>query len=277
MTDPIRIYTALLTAAFAAYALAAGFSVAFFLTQRRFAGQVSFWSCCAGFAAHTVALVIRAFLLGYPPMSNLHESLSFFGWVIVLAYAAVEARRRELVNGAFVLPLAAAVLGYSLRVDPALRPLVPALRSPWLGIHASSFLLSYACFLMAFCFGIMYLWQEREVKSRKVDAFFFRLPPLELVDRLGYKAVAAGFVCLTVGLVTGSLWAWSAWGSFWNWDPKETASLILWFIYVVYLHGRLVSGWKGKKSARIAVLGFAAVLFTYFGVSFLLPGLHSYF
>ena len=277
MIGLMRIYTTLLTTAFAAYALSAALFAAFFLTQRRAIGRIAFVCCCAGFVPHTVALVIRALLLGYPPMSNLHESLSFFGWVIVLVYAVIELRRRELVNGAFVLPLAAAVTGYSLMVDPALRPLVPALRSPWLGIHASSFLLSYACFLMAFCFGIMYLWQERELKSRKVDAFFFRLPPLGLVDRLGYKAVSIGFVCLTIGLVTGSLWAWRAWGSFWSWDPKETSSLILWFIYVAYLHGRLASGWKGKKCALIAVAGFAAVIFTYFGVSFLLPGLHSYF
>jgi cytochrome c-type biogenesis protein CcsB len=123
----------------------------------------------------------------------------------------------------------------------------------------------------------MYLWQERELKSRRVDRFFFRLPSLGLVDRLGYKTVAFGFVFLSFGIVSGSIWAHSAWGSYWSWDPKETSALIVWLVYVFYLHGRLSSGWRGRKSAYLAIAGFATVLFTYLGVSFLLPGLHAYF
>ncbi|MGE5308690.1 MAG: c-type cytochrome biogenesis protein CcsB [Deltaproteobacteria bacterium] len=273
----IEVYGVLVKAAFGAYVLSALAAAVFFLTQRQAAGRTAFGICLAGFACHTAALAVRAILLGYPPVSNLHESLSFFGWVIILVYAVVEARRKDWVNGTFVLPLAATVTGYSLSLDAGVRPLVPALRSPWLGIHASSFLLSYACFLLAFCFGIMYLWQEREVKSRKVDTFFFRLPALQLVDRLGYRAVVFGFIFMTLGIVSGSLWAWRAWGSFWSWDPKETASLVLWCVYVAYLHGRLAAKWKGRTSALIAIGGFMLVLFTYFGVSFLLPGLHAYF
>jgi cytochrome c-type biogenesis protein CcsB len=168
-------------------------------------------------------------------------------------------------------------MGYALILDSKIRPLSPALKSPWLGIHTTLCFLSYACFLMAFCFGIMYLWQEREVKSRKIDVFFFRLPSLGLMDRLGYRAIAFGFLFLTLGIISGSIWAQRAWGSFWSWDPKETWSLIVWLIYLVYLHGRIMAGWRGRKSAYIAIIGFLSVIFTYFGVSFLLSGLHSYF
>jgi cytochrome c-type biogenesis protein CcsB len=270
-------YTLMVSAVFLLYACSALGYVLFFLSQRAVLGIAAFRLCCAGFLIHTCALAVRAFLLGYPPMSNLHESLVFFSWVIVLVYVIVELRQKNWANGTFVLPLAAAVAGYSLIMDPRIKPLAPALKSPWLGVHVTACFLSYACFLMAFCFGIMYLWQEHELKSKRIDPFFFRLPSLGLVDRLGYKSVVFGFVFLTAGILSGSFWAWRAWGSFWSWDPKETWSLIVWIIYVAYLHGRLKGNWRGAKSAAIAIIGFLATLFTYLGVSFLLPGLHSYF
>jgi cytochrome c-type biogenesis protein CcsB len=270
-------YTPLLSAAFLLYVSSTFLYALFFLRQRPETGIAAFRLCCAGFCAHTVVLAIRALQLGYPPVSNLHESLAFFAWVIVLVYIIVELRQKNWVNGAFVLPLAAIVAGYSLAMGGQVRPLAPALKSPWLGVHVAACFLSYACFLMAFCFGIMYLWQEREVKSKRPDPFFFRLPSLGLVDRLGYKSVMFGFVFLTAGILSGSLWAWRAWGSFWSWDPKETWSLIVWAVYVVYLHGRLAQNWQGRKNALIAIAGFLSVLFTYLGVSFLLPGMHSYF
>lgn len=271
------MYTILFFAALALYACSAVLFTVSFITQKDSAGIAAFRTCCAGFAVHTCVLAVRAFVSGHPPISNLHESLAFFSWVIVLAYVIVESRQRSWVNGVFVLPLAAAAAGYSLIIDARIKPLLPALDSPWLGVHASSCILSYACFLLAFCFGIMYLWQEHEVKSKRIDAFFFRLPALGLVDRLGYKSVVFGFVFLTAGIISGSLWAWRAWGSFWSWDPKETWSLIVWGIYIVYLHGRLALNWQGRKSAYLAIAGFLSVLVTYFGVSFLSPGLHSYF
>jgi cytochrome c-type biogenesis protein CcsB len=249
----------------------------FFITQKQRLGFIGFLAASAGFLTQTIMLVSRALVLKYPPVSNLYESLLFFAWIIILVYLLVECRQKNWVNGVFVLPLVILLMGYAMLLDARIRPLSPALKSPWLGIHASLCFLGYACFLMAFCFGIMYLWQEKEVKSKRPDIFFFRLPALGFVDRLGYRSVAFGFVFLTLGIITGSVWAQKAWGSFWSWDPKETSSLVMWLVYLVYLHGRLIAGWRGRKSAYIAIIGFLAMLFTYFGVSFLLPGLHSYF
>ena len=273
----METYTYLFRAAISLYLLGGILFVAFFLSQKRAAATFGFLAAGAGFCLHSACLIIRWVLLRYPPVSSLYESLCFFAWVIMLVYGVVELRQRNRVNGAFVLPLVALITGYTLLLNPRVRPLVPALKSPWLGIHAAACLLAYACFLLAFCFGVMYLWQEREVKTKKIDTYFFRLPSLGLVDRLGYKSVVFGFIFLSFGIVSGSIWAYSAWGSFWSWDPKETSALIVWLVYVLYLHGRLSSGWRGRKSAWLAVAGFATVLFTYLGVSFLLPGLHAYF
>jgi len=249
----------------------------FFITQKNKIGTLGFFFGLIGFLTHSAILALRALALGYPPVSNLYESLSFFAWIIMLVYLLAEERQKTWVNGTFVLPLVVLLMGYALILDNKIRPLAPALQSPWLGIHVTLCFLSYSCFLMAFCFGVMYLWQERELKSKKIDGFFFRLPSLGLVDRLGYRSVSFGFVFLSLGIISGSLWAQKAWGSFWSWDPKETWSLVIWLIYVVYLHGRLMQGWRGRKNAYIAIIGFLSVLFTYFGVSFLLSGLHSYF
>ena len=131
-------------------------------------------------------------------------------------------------------------------------------------------------FALAFAAGIMYLIQERQIKAKKIGAFYHRLPALKVLDDLGYRCLTFGFPLLTLGIITGSVWAESAWGSYWSWDPKETWSLITWFLYAALLHGRLTVGWRGRRAAIFAIVGFAALVFTFLGVNLLLSGLHSY-
>ncbi len=122
----------------------------------------------------------------------------------------------------------------------------------------------------------MYLIQEHQIKSKKSGVFLRRLPSLEILDELNYRSLTFGFPLLTVGIVTGSVWASYAWGSYWSWDPKETWSLITWFLYAALLHQRLAIGWRGKKAAMMALVGFMAILFTFLGVNLVLRGFHSY-
>jgi cytochrome c-type biogenesis protein CcsB len=136
--------------------------------------------------------------------------------------------------------------------------------------------LSYAAFALSFVAGVMYLIQNREIKLKRQSIFFFRLPSIETLDYLGYKLISVGFPLLTLGIITGALWANNAWGSYWSWDPKETWSLITWIIYASYLHARVIAGWSGRKAAYLSIIGFGCVLFTYLGVNLLLGGLHSY-
>jgi cytochrome c-type biogenesis protein CcsB len=252
------------------------FYVLYFMTQRLFWRRLGSAMTIFALCMLTAVLGLRAAASQSFAVFGLFESLVFFSWVILGIYLFVARRAGNSVNAIFVLPLVAVLLGFAKFIDNAVRPLPPALQSRWLGIHVTFCFLGYACFVLAFCFAVLYLWQERELKSRKVDRYFFRLPSVGLLDSLGYKMVAFGFVFLSLGIISGSVWAQRAWGSFWSWDPKETWSLITWLVYLVYLHGRLTRGWIGRKSAYVAILGFILMIFTYLGVSFLLPGLHSY-
>ena len=136
--------------------------------------------------------------------------------------------------------------------------------------------MAYGFLALAFCGGIMYLLQERELKSKRFGFFYNRLPSLEALDQLNSHCLTTGFVFLTLGIISGSAWARQAWGTYWQWDPKETWSLITWFLYAAQIHQRLTYGWRGKRAAVMAIVGFCAVLFTLWGVTFLLGGVHSY-
>jgi cytochrome c-type biogenesis protein CcsB len=204
------------------------------------------------------------------PMSNFYESLVFFAWC--LPFLAILTFRRYLKDylGTVVALAACLLLAYASLggVDSNIKPLMPALKSNWLLIHVVTCFLGYAAFTLGFGVAILYLLQERRTRPS--------LPPQPQLDRLLYQTTIIGFLLLTLGILTGAVWAERAWGRYWSWDPKETWSLITWLIYATFLHARLVKGWQGRRIAWLAVAGFLAVLFTYFGVSFLLPGLHSY-
>ncbi len=248
----------------------------FFITQKDKPGFLAFLSALAGCFLHFGLIVYRSFAIKSLAVSNLYESLNFFALVLLVVYLISERKHRQWCDGVFVLPLVLSLTVYAGFLNSAIVPLPPALKSPWMAAHVSFCFISYACFTLALIFAVMFLWQEKELKSRKAGGFFFRLPSLGFLDRLGYRVVVFGFIFLSLGIVSGSVWAQQAWGSFWSWDPKETWSLALWMLYLVYLHSRLMSGWRGKRSAYLAIIGFGIMLFTYLGVSFFLPGQHSY-
>ena len=203
------------------------------------------------------------------PLSNFYESLIFFAWCLPALSLLSFRRYLKGYLGAMVALLSTLLLAYaSFGVDSQIKPLMPALKSNWLLIHVVTCFLGYAAFTLAFGAALLYL-----VKDRRPQA---RLPAPPQLDRLIYRATVLGFLLLTFGILTGAVWAETAWGKYWSWDPKETWSLVTWLIYAALLHARLLKGWHGRRIAWLAVLGFMAVLFTYFGVSFLLSGLHSY-
>ncbi|OGU08733.1 MAG: c-type cytochrome biogenesis protein CcsB, partial [Geobacteraceae bacterium GWC2_58_44] len=131
-------------------------------------------------------------------------------------------------------------------------------------------------FAISFGVSIMYLIQSHFLKKRRLGPMFQKLPPLDMLDDISYRCLTFGFPLLTFAIISGAIWAETAWGTYWSWDPKETWSLITWFIYAALLHGRLTTGWRGRKAAMLSIFGFAVVLFTFLGVNLLLGGLHSY-
>lgn len=270
------MYTILFLGVLIAYLISAVSFVIFAITKNAFLAKIAMFFAIFGFFAHTGVLILRWFISGFPPMSNLYESMSLFAWAITLIFLILEFKFKLQIIGTFIMPFVFLVTGYASLLDSSVKPLMPALQSYWLFIHVITCFISYACFACAFFLGIMYLMQERQVKSKHQGKLFECLPALDVMDKINYNMVLFGFVMLTAGIATGSIWAQQAWGNWWSWDPKETWSFITWLIYAAYLHARFNAGWRGKRAAVLSIIGFISVLFTYLGVSFLLPGLHSY-
>jgi cytochrome c-type biogenesis protein CcsB len=196
----------------------------------------------------------------------------------MLLYLIVEWRTRNRTMGAFVTPLAFLALAYasfSPNISNQIQPLIPALKSNWLISHVITCFFGYAAFGLSFGLSLMYLIKGLDNAGSQRNVFLSLIPGTAILDDLNYQMTAIGFLMLTLGIITGSVWAHSAWGSYWSWDPKETWSLITWLVYASVLHSRMVRGWRGKKIAILCVIGFSCVLFTYFGVNYL-AGLHSY-
>ncbi|HQM75614.1 MAG TPA: cytochrome c biogenesis protein [Syntrophorhabdaceae bacterium] len=224
-------------------------------------------------ALHTAGLVTRwvesyRIGFGHAPLSNYYESLIFYAWCIGLMLVIF---RKKLTFPIITMVASLAALfliGYasiSPSVERKIQPLIPALQSNWLHIHVITCFLAYAAFVISFICGLFYFVTWRNI-----------VPPKEILEDINYKSVVIGFPMLSAGILTGAVWAHYAWGSYWSWDPKETWSLITWIVYAVFLHARLTRGWKGKRIAILSIIGFLSVIFTYFGVNFILSGLHSY-
>ncbi len=212
--------------------------------------------------------------IGHAPLSNLYESLIFFGWTVGLGLIVVRLRFGTDIIVLLGLPLVFLIMastflpGYKL--DPNIKPLIPALQSNWLVAHVITCFLGYAGFTVSFVAALLLLLGGASAGAQGV------LPRSDILDEIVYRSVLVGYPLLTVGIITGAAWADYAWGSYWSWDPKETWSLITWLVYSAFLHARLARGWSGHRTGVLSVVGFLAVLFTYFGVNYL-PGLHSYF
>lgn len=233
-----------------------------------------------GFVEQVIGVVSRWILSGRAPLSNMFESFTFaIGGMVLVALVF------ELFNRTRLVGLGAAILGFIFMVlahkapifNSQIRPLMPALQSSWLTYHVVTIMLSYSAFALSFFVGLIYLTKDVLFHGdRTSNVFVRRLPSLSALDVFNYRIIAIGFPLLTLGIIFGAVWAATAWGRPWGFDPKETWSAITWLIYAMYLHVRFLAGWKGRRAAIFAILGFLAVLFTYLGVNYLLPGLHSY-
>ncbi|NVN89610.1 MAG: c-type cytochrome biogenesis protein CcsB [Desulfuromonadales bacterium] len=240
----------------------------------------------AGLALQTVAIGLRwkesyDVGFGHAPLSNLYESVVFFSWTIILIYLFIDLKYKYRIIGAFVVPFALLGMAWAqLGLNTGIEPLVPALQSNWLLYHVITCFLGYAAFAVACGVSIMYLLKASHEANASSNAsaggIMTMFPPTRVLDDLNYRAIMIGFPLLTIGIITGAAWANYAWGTYWSWDPKETWSLIVWFIYAAFLHARFTKGWVGKRAAWLSIIGFAATIFCYLGVNLFLSGLHSY-
>jgi cytochrome c-type biogenesis protein CcsB len=267
--------TVLFSVVIGIYGAATLLYVVYFARPAEALGKAAGRILASGFAFHCLFTVNRYLESGYTPITNPHESLSFFSLAVVGVFLAFQWKYRAVILGSFLMPVAFIILLASASFPSAVTPLSPTLKSGWLAIHAVGAFAAYATFTVAFCAGVMYLLQERYLKKKLLGVLFRRLPSLDILDDINYRCLAFGLPLLTIAITSGSLWAKSAWGAYWSWDPKETWSLVTWFVYAALLHGRLTTGWRGRRAAILAIVGFCVILFTFLGVNLLLPGHHS--
>jgi cytochrome c-type biogenesis protein CcsB len=280
----VNLNVKLFGVAMIAYLVATLLYVTYVVSRNRSIGVGATLVTLLGWLVNTSAIGIRCIEtykagFGYIPLSNMYESMVFFAWSIMLIYLVFEHLYGYRAIGAFVAPLGflgIAVVSFNPRISADLQPLVPALQSNWLTAHVVTCFFGYAAFAVSFAISLMYLFRRGAAEGKGAAKEQGLLPPKKVLDELSYKAVAVGFPLLTLGILTGAAWANYAWGTYWSWDPKETWSLITWLVYAAYLHARFTAGWKGNRLAWLSVVGFGAVIFTYWGVNFVLSGLHSY-
>ncbi|MCF6291365.1 MAG: c-type cytochrome biogenesis protein CcsB [Desulfobacterales bacterium] len=264
-----------------AYLLAAVLYVALFVFRAGKLGLAATTATLVALLINTAGIALRwveshQMGIGYAPLSNMYESLVFFAWSIALFYLWLEYRYKNRFLGAFAMPFAALAMILAEMKNPAITPLVPALQSNWLIAHVVTCFIGYAAFAVACGLGAMYLLKNRAESRRKAGKLLAQLPCLKVIEDIIHKTLVFGFFWLTAGIISGAVWANSAWGTYWSWDPKETWSLVTWFVYAAALHFRFTRGWAGQRVAWFAIIGFASVMFTYYGVNYVLSGLHSY-
>jgi cytochrome c-type biogenesis protein CcsB len=251
----------------------------------------------------TLTLVIRWVKEGYFPLSNLYESLIFLTWSISTIHLFVESKTKSRLIGALTTPVMFFLVGFSSLTLPTemqkALPLVPSLQSNWLMMHVSMMMVSYATLIVGSLLSILYLAfltfsgkpktnspslsltapfsaDSSTVEINSISTVSSKLSLLEIVDIWSYRIIGLGFPFLTIGIISGAVWANEAWGSYWSWDPKETWALITWIVFAIYLHSRLIKGWEGKQAALVGSIGFFVIWICYLGVNFLGKGLHSY-
>ena len=252
-------------------------------------------------------LCSRWIIAGYFPLSNLYESLLFLTWLLLTIYLYIETKTKSKLIGSVLIPVALLISGFAnLTLSPEMQkasPLVPALQSNWLMMHVSMMLLSYGTLIIGSLLSILFLVISRykDIDFKIIDdsslplynimldyyetkllspsneiSELGKLKLLQSIDNWSYRIIGLGFPFLTIGIISGGVWANEAWGSYWSWDPKETWALITWLIFAIYLHARITKGWEGKKTAILGGLGFFVIWICYLGVNFLGKGLHSY-
>ncbi|MDH5784203.1 MAG: c-type cytochrome biogenesis protein CcsB [Chromatiales bacterium] len=254
------------------------------LSGSSFSGRVGSAMTWSATVMGSVGLMVRwreSYLMGadigHIPVSNLYEVFVLFAVMTALLYLTYERRYNNRAMGAFVLTVISAAVAFILwytfdREAHHIQPLVPALQSYWMKIHVPANFVGYGAFALAAMLGVAYLLIDRKPGGLLAR----RLPSLEILDDIMYKAIALGFAFFTVATVLGAMWAAEAWGGYWSWDPKETWALIVWLNYAAWLHLRLTKGWRGVPLAWWAIVGLFVTLFAFLGVNMFLSGLHSY-
>lgn len=224
---------------------------------------------------HVVSLIV-ILVKGGPIAGGLERSLYFFALLITIVHIATYGKFKSSVIGAFIAPLSFLMTLPSIISPRGIIPFDPSLSNPWIIVHISLVFLGEALFTVAFIAGLLYIFQENRIKSKHVGEFLKKLPSLTSLDRINHICLLVGFPLITLGLALGLISAKQIWGNSWHWGQKETWSAVTWFLYAILIHGRLASGWRGRKAALGAIIGFGIIIFTLFVIGYISPGMHKF-
>src|SRR5918996_2710307 len=241
------------------YLVATG-SFIFYVVRRDTGSRLPSLILGAGFIIHTLALSAYFMREGFPALTEMREALLFKSWLMVACYLLIQMKYRLTVLGGIVAPLAFLMSLASIAFGSGSGEIPPDLKTFWLPLHVTLAFLGNAVFALAFGVSLIYLLQERQLKHKKITAVMKRFPSLEALDRLNYILLGWGFPFMTLGIVTGSMWAGIYWGNYWAWEPRQISSGIAWLFYGALLHGRITAGLRGRKAALLTMVGFAVVI-----------------
>jgi cytochrome c-type biogenesis protein CcsB len=242
-----------------------------YLAQRRDSlAQACLIGTGIGFAFHSLALAVRWHEVGGFPVTNPFEAASFFSWTLVLVFLAFDLRYRSHVLGAFVVPMAFLSTLAAAFLREYATPIDPGLMGVGLATHTSLMLLGAVAFCMSFALGLMYLIQMRLLKSKRFNALYYHLPPLDVCDHLIGRGIVVGLPLITLGIISGAIGNKYVWGNYWDWSPRETTSLLIWLFYLAMLVGRAYFGVRAKLGAFLAIVGFCGIVASFVGIDTLL-------
>jgi cytochrome c-type biogenesis protein CcsB len=238
--------------------------------------KIAIFLFLVSFSTHTAGFICNWVQLGHFPIITIKSSLCFMAWLLAVIYLILFFRFGLAVLGSFFTPLILVLVFLSQIVPAMTTPPSPAFKGIWLSLHISFSLIGDALLAVAFCGSLIYLLQEKQIKHKRITGTFKLFPSLSFLDTLNYHALILGFVMLTIGLIIGSIYAQWVIGRFWNWDPKEIWSVLTWLVYAILLYKRMVVGWRGRRAAWLAIIGFGCLFFTFLGVNYCLRGYHSF-
>jgi cytochrome c-type biogenesis protein CcsB len=242
------------------YLLATASFITYVVLLKDSVSRLSPFILFAGFALHTASLAVHFFQTGFAGIAEFREALSFYSWLMIAAFLLVQLKYRLTVLGSIIAPLALLMMLAASTFGADGGELPPPLKSFWLPIHVTLAFLGNAVFALAFGVSLIYLLQEHHLKHKKMTSLMKRFPSLEALDRLNYVLLVWGFPLMTLGILSGSIWAGAHWGNYWSWDPRQISSAIVWLFYGALLHGRITAGLRGRKAALLTTVGFCVVL-----------------
>lgn len=266
---------ALLQATAGFYLLATGAFILYLVLPRTFLSRAGQYLLLLGFIGHTIKFAILFYDVGYLAVAQNRDTLSLYGWLMVGLYLVLQLKVRLPILGCFIAPLAFLMSLGSIAVGRGAQDLPPALSNPWLPVHVILALLGNAVFGLAFAVSVIYLLLRHQLKNKRMTGLARGLPSLETLDRLNKIFLVWGFLLMTLGILTGSLWARAYWGTYWSWDPRQITSALAWLLYGILLHGRLTAGWRGKKAAIWTIVGFTLVLGYFLAGDHIFPTRHG--